>query len=187
MLSFIVQAQAPKTELYDLVKKLLYDSTGYTQVGDWAVGRPKTFPVNWKADRIEMSEDTAINFFRTGTADIKLNGKTITSLAKENNWTIMLKGARMGYDKVSIISPASVDLHPRLTIDSLFGNRPFKAKLLKSCDDKPLMGYYYFELKIPKKDIAFVKVSWISIRDKTALRIDIFDSWSNYAIKFACR
>lgn len=134
-----------------------------------------------------MSEDTAINFFRTGTADIKLNGKTITSLAKENNWTIMLKGARMGYDKVSIISPASVDLHPRLTIDSLFGNRPFKAKLLKSCDDKPLMGYYYFELKIPKKDIAFVKVSWISIRDKTALRIDIFDSWSNYAIKFACR
>ncbi len=57
-------AQSTKTELYDLIKKLLYDSTGYENVGDWAVGQPKKFPVKWKADKIEMSEDTSINFYR---------------------------------------------------------------------------------------------------------------------------
>lgn len=44
-------AQAPKTELYDLIKKLLYDSTGYENVGDWAVGQPKKLPVKWMTDR----------------------------------------------------------------------------------------------------------------------------------------
>jgi hypothetical protein len=55
-------AQSPKNELYDLIKKLINDSTGYENVGDWAVGQPKKFPVKWNEDRIIMSEDTSINF-----------------------------------------------------------------------------------------------------------------------------
>lgn len=180
-------SQAPKTELYDLVKKLMYDSTGYENVGDWGVGQPKKYPVNWKSDRIEMSDDTSINFFRTGTVDITIKGKSISTAATGNKWNIMLKGPRMGYTSFSIISPPSTDWQPKQTIDSLFGNKPFKAKLLKYCDDKSLMGYYYYEVKIPKKDIAYIKISWITVNGKTAVRVDVYDSWSKYAVKFDCR
>jgi len=40
ILSADAVAQTAKTEMYDLVKKLLDDSTGYENVGDWAVKIP---------------------------------------------------------------------------------------------------------------------------------------------------
>lgn len=86
----------------------------------------------------------------------------------------------------SIISSPSNDMQPKYTIDSVFGKKNFTAKLLKSCDTKTLTGYYYYELKLPKKDIAFIKLSWISVNGKTAIRIDCFDSWSKYAVKLDC-
>lgn len=180
-------AQVPKTELYDLVKKLLYDSTGYENVGNWAVGQPKKYPVSWKADRIEMSEDTSINFYRMGTANVTVNGKAVPASGQGPGWNVMLKGPRMGYASFSILSPAFAGLHPKLTLDSVFGSRPYTAKLLKSCDTKPLLGYYYYEVKIPKKDIAYIKLSWLTVNGNTALRIDGYDSWSKYAVKLDCR
>lgn len=51
----------PKTELFDLVKKLLSDSNGYGNIGNWAVGNSKTYPSKWKEDRLIMSDDTSIN------------------------------------------------------------------------------------------------------------------------------
>ena len=179
-------AQSAKTELYDLVKKLLYDSTGYENVGDWAVGQPKKFPVKWKADKIEMSPDTSINFYRLGTVDLTMKGHTYMQAGKLVTWNIMLKGARMGYSSFAIISSASSDLQPKYTLDSLFGNKPFKATLLKSCDAKILSGYYYYEVKLPKKDLAFIKISWLSVSGNTAIRLDCFDSWSKYAVKLDC-
>lgn len=179
-------AQSTKTELYDLVKKFLYDSTGYENVGDWAVGQPKKFPVKWKADRIEMSDDTSINFYRLCSADISIKGKTFMQGAEPVKWNIMLKGPRMGYSSFSIISSPSKDIKTHYTIDSLFGNKNFKAKLLKSCTNKELAGYYYYELKIPKKDIAYIKFSWLSVNGNTAIRIDCYDSWSKYAVKLDC-
>ena len=68
-------------------------------------------------------------------------------------------------------------------IDSVFGKKPFKVKLLKSCDAKTFAGYYYYELKLPKKEIAFIKPSWLSVNGNTAMRIDCYDSWSKYAVK----
>ncbi len=179
-------AQSTKTELYDLIKKLLYDSTGYENVGDWAVGQPKKFPVKWKADKIEMSEDTSINFYRLGTADITVKGRSFMQAGQPVKWNIMLKGPRMGYGSFSIISSASNSMQPKYTLDSIFGKKPFTAKLLKSCDAKALSGYYYYELKLPKKDVAFIKLSWISLNGSTALRIDCFDAWSKYAAKLDC-
>lgn len=181
-----LSAQSPKTEFYDLIKKLLYDSTGYENVGDWAVGRPAKFPVKWKADKIEMSEDTSINFYRMGTADLKIKEKSFAVNGKPLLWQIMLKGPRMGYSSFAIISQNSKDIQPKFTIDSLFGKKPFTAKILKSCDDKTLAGFYYYELKIPKKDIAYLKISWLSVNGSTALRIDCYDSWSKYAAKLDC-
>ena len=179
-------AQAPKTEAYDLIKKLMYDSTGYESVGDWAVGEPKTFPVKWQADRIEMSDDTSINFFRRGVTTLMVNNKPVAS---ENGgaWNIMLKGPRMGYTSFSMISPASANLHPKFGIDSLFAGKKYQATLLKSCDNKPIMGYYFYELKVPKKDLAYIKISWITVNGKTAYRIDGYDGWSKQSAKFECR
>ncbi len=179
-------AQSPKTELYDLLVKLMYDSTGYENVGDWAVGKPKKFPVKWKAERIEMSDDTSINFFRTGTVDISIKSRSYLQAGVPVKWTIMLKGPRMGYASHSIISSPSKDLKPRYTIDSLFGKRNFKARLLKSCDHKDLAGYYYYEVKVPRKDPAFIKISWLQLQGSTAIRIDTYDGWSKYAVKLDC-
>ncbi|MBL0359184.1 MAG: hypothetical protein IPP72_20985 [Chitinophagaceae bacterium] len=181
-----VTAQSTKTELYDLIKKLLYDSTGYENVGDWAVGQPKKFPVKWKEDRIIMSEDTSINFYRMGTADISIKGKTFMQAGQPVKWNVMLKGPRMGYSSFSIISSPANEMPVKYTIDSLLGKKTFTARLLKSCDEKTLTGYYYYELKLPKKDIAFIKLSWISINGNTAIRIDCYDNWSKYAVKLDC-
>ena len=68
----------------------------------------------------------------------------------------------------------------------MLGNKSFTAKLLNSCDGKSLAGYYYYEVKIPEKDIFFIKFSWISVNGNTALRIDCYDDWSKYAVKLDC-
>lgn len=184
--STTVNAQTQKVELYDLIKKLIPDSTGYENVGDWSVGHPKKFPVKWKADKIEMSNDTAINFFRAGTVDITINGKSFMQQGQPVKWNIMLKGPRMGYGSYSIVSsPPSSEMHPKQTLDSLFGKKAFTAKLLKSCDGK-LAGYHYYEVKIPKKDLCYIRLSWITLSGNTALRIDGYDNFSKYAVKLNC-
>jgi hypothetical protein len=180
-------AQSPKTELYDLIKKFLADSTGYENVGEWAVGEPKKFPVQWKEDRLIMSEDTSVNFFRSGNANISINGKTFMQAGLPVKWSIMLKGPRAGYTNFSIISsPPCKSIHPKYTPDSLFGKRPFTAKLIRSCDTKSISGYYYYELKLPKKDIAYLKISWITVNDNSAIRLDCYDAFSRYAVKLEC-
>ncbi|MGZ8538754.1 MAG: hypothetical protein ACXWV9_10850 [Flavisolibacter sp.] len=180
-----VSAQT-KTELYNLVKTFLTDSTGYENIGDWAVGDPKKFSVKWKEDRIEMSEDTSINFYRQGTANITIKGRSFMQEGQQVKWNVMLKGPRMGYTSFSIVSSASTELKPKMTLDSVFGTKPFKAKLLKSCDAKTLSGYYYYELKLPKEDIAYLKLSWLSMNGNTAIRIDCYNNWSDYAAKLDC-
>jgi hypothetical protein len=179
-------AQVTKTDLYDFIKKLIPDSSEYETVGDWAVGNPKKYPVKWNADKIEMSEDTSINFYRKGTAEIGINGKTLMQGSVPVKWMVMLKGPRMGYGSFSILSGNSPDIQPKSTIDSLFGKKAYKAKLLKSCDNKPMAGYYYYEVKLPKKNIAYIKFSWLAVNGSSAIRIDCYDSWSKYAVKLDC-
>jgi hypothetical protein len=133
-----------------------------------------------------MSDDTSINFYRQGTANITIKNRSYVQGGQPVKWSVMLKGPRMGYTSFAIVSTASSDLNIKMTIDSIFGTRPFKAKLLKSCDTKTLSGYYYYELKLPKKDIAYLKLSWLSVNGNTAIRIDGFDSRSHYAAKLDC-
>ena len=127
--ALLLSAQPAKTELYDLIRKLVFDSTGFENVGDWAVGQPQKFPVKWQADRIEMSKDTSINFFRLGTANISVKGKTFMHSGQPVKWNIMLKGARAGYSSFSILSSTSSEIMPKLTLDSLFG----KSRLQPNC------------------------------------------------------
>ncbi|MCY7421774.1 MAG: hypothetical protein LH478_08540 [Chitinophagaceae bacterium] len=182
----ILNAQSAKIELYDLVKQFLYDSSGFKNVGDWGVKHPKKYAVNWKADKLEMSPDTSINFYRLGTADVKINGRTVMQKGVPVQWQFMLKGPRMGYMSFSTISTPSTEFKPKYNLDSLFGNRPYTFKLLRSCEEKTLSGHYYYEVKIPKKDVAFIKVSWISVNGNTAIRLDCFDNYSRYAVKLDC-
>jgi hypothetical protein len=178
-----VTAQATKTGLYDLIKNLMYDSTGYENVGDWAVGDAKKYPVKWKDDGIIMSEDTSINFYRRGSVAVILTNDLGSAPLQ---WQLMLKGARSGYSSFSMISPPSEKYNNRITLDSLFGNKKYQSRLIKACDNK-VSGYNYYELNIPKKDPEFLKVSWISLNGKTVIRIDGYDNWSKYAVKLICR
>ena len=185
--TIVAAAQSPKTELYDLIKKLLTDSTGYENVGDWSVSSLKKSPVKWKTENLEMSDDTSINFFRSGTVDLSLKGQSFMQDGKPVKWNIMLKGPHAGYTSFSIISsPLCSDMQPKYTIDSIFGKKIFTAKLLKGCDGKTVSGYYYYELRLPKKDVAYIKLSWVSLNNNTAIRIDCFTNWSKHAVKLDC-
>jgi hypothetical protein len=121
-----------------------------------------------------------------GTAEITIKGRSFMKAGEPVKWNVMLKGPRMGYTSFSIISSSSEEIQPKYIIDSVFGKKPFTAKLLKSCDTKALAGYYYYEVKLPKKDLAFIKLSWLSVNGNTAIRIDCYDNWSKYAVKLDC-
>lgn len=178
-----VSAQTTKIGLYDLIKNFMYDSTGYENVGDWAVDNPKKYPVKWKDDGIIMSDDTSINFYRRGSAAVILTNDLGSAPLQ---WQLMLKGARSGYSSFSMLSQPSEKYNNQVTLDSLFGNKKYKARLIKACDNK-VSGYNYYEVNIPKKDPEFLKVSWVSLNGKTVLRIDGYDNWSKYAVKLTCR
>lgn len=178
-----VTAQTTKIGLYDLIKNFMYDSTGYENVGDWAVDNPKKYPVKWKDDGIIMSDDTSINFYRRGSAAVILTNDLGSAPLQ---WQLMLKGARSGYSSFSMLSQPSEKYNNQVTLDSLFGNKKYKARLIKACDNK-VSGYNYYEVNIPKKDPEFLKVSWVSLNGKTVLRIDGYDNWSKYAVKLTCR
>jgi hypothetical protein len=185
-LFLFANAQVAKVDLYHFIKKMITDSTGYENVGDWAVGKPKKFAVKWKEDRIVMSEDTSINFYRMGIADITVKGKNFTQNGLPVKWNVMLKGPRMGYTSFSIVStPPSAEMKPGFNIDSIFGNNPFKATLLKSCE-KAIGGYYYYQVKLQKKDVAYIKFSWLNLNGNIAMCIDSYDAWSSYAVKLDC-
>ena len=77
----------------------------------------------WKADKIEMGDDTSINFYRLGAANIMIRGKTFMTGAEPAKWNIMLKGPRMGYGSFALISSPSTELHPKMNIDSLFAGK----------------------------------------------------------------
>ncbi|MEI9958305.1 MAG: hypothetical protein WDM90_18825 [Ferruginibacter sp.] len=98
-------SQTRKVVLFDLVKKLVQDSTPYASVGDWAVGKPNTYPIKWKADKVEISDDLTINFFRTGTADITVDKKSYVPENKGDKWMVMLKGPRSGFLLLQLQAP----------------------------------------------------------------------------------
>ncbi|MBS1513245.1 MAG: hypothetical protein JST86_20585 [Bacteroidetes bacterium] len=180
-------AQQTKTSLYALLKQLITDSTGYENVGDWSVGGAKNKIIKWANDRVEMSEDTSINFFRRATVDITIKGKTLQQAGQPVKWNLLLKGPRAGYTSFSMISSPCSELKPIFTIDSVMEKMPYSYKLLKSCNAKAVAGYYYYELKLPKKDVAYVKLSWLSLNGNTAMRIDCYSSFSKYAAKLDCK
>ncbi len=187
MLSVNCYSQLKKVDLYDLVKKLAEDSSQYSSVGDWAVGKPLTFPVKWEADKIEMSDDEKINFFRKGTANIIVNGIAYNDLVnKPIKWNVMLKGPRSGFTSFSIASGSNAAIKAKTPIDSLFGKKPYTYKLLQDCFAGASSGFYFYEVVLPKKVISFIKISWNCNGGKCTLMLDCYNYWSKQYAALAC-
>ena len=179
-------SQTKKTELFDLIKIFVQDSSEYPTTGDWAVGEPKTFPVQWESDRIIMSDDLKINFYRNGTANISVNGKTFNEGSKPAKWNVMLRGPRMGFTSFNITSPYQRNIHPKQTIDSLLQTSAYTYKLLQSCDSKAGAGFYYYQVSIPKKVTSWLKVAWTCKSGTCSVSIDCYDDWSKQYADLNC-
>jgi hypothetical protein len=169
-------AQTKQVELFDLVKKFIPDSSEYSSVGDWAA----TFPVKWTDDRIMMSDDIKINFYRRGTANITVNGKTY------GKWSVMLRGPRAGFTNFNISSPNSTDIKAKQTIDNILGKKDYTYTLLKSCDANPNAGYYYYQLKIPKKSTSWLKIAWTCKSGDCKMSLDCYDDGSKQYADLTC-
>jgi len=120
-----VSGQTKKSDLFNLIKKISLDSSRYESVGDWGISKTSAYPIKWQSDRLEMSDDLKINFFRKGTTKIFINGD------KPYAWAIMLKGARAGYSSFSITSPNLTDTKTKISLDSLFEKNECTYTLLQ--------------------------------------------------------
>jgi hypothetical protein len=181
-------SQTKKTELFDFIKVLVQDSTQYSAsgTGDWAVGSPRTFPVHWESDRIIMSDDMKINFYRKGTVNISVKGKTLNNGATPSKWMLMLRGPRSGYSSFNITSPYKKNIHPKQTIDSLLPAKQYTYKLLQSCDSKTGTGFYYYQLSIPKKVASWLKIEWNCKDAACNVSIYCYDDWSKQYADLNC-
>lgn len=179
-------AQTKKVELYDLVKMLVQDTSEYSMIGDWAVNSASKYPVKWETKGINMSEDLNINFYRNGTANIAINGKTFTTQNKPMAWKIMLRGPRMGFTNFTITSTSHAGLKSKTTIDSLFAYKKLDYKILKDCSKNPAAGFYYYQVKMPKKVTAWIKLSWVCAGDNCMIKLDCYDEGSKNLANLNC-
>lgn len=175
-----------QVELFNLVQSLVPDSSEYSAVGDWAVGKPSTYAVKWESDRVTMSDDININFFRKGIAHIAIKGSPIVVAGKSVPWNVMIKGPRAGFSSFTISGTAHKSFSSKTTIDSLFLKNTFTAKLLQRCNKSAAAGFYFYELRIPGKEVAFLKISYRCSGDACSLRLDGYDDWSRKDAVLTC-
>jgi hypothetical protein len=176
--------QTRGTELSTLITKLITDSTGFENIGDWAIGNATKYPVTWKTDLV-MSDDPSINFYRSGLSSVMYKGKTLlNAMNRPLPWEVMLKGPRMGYSSYTIISGASAELND-FNIESLFPDGNVKSKLIKTCNTAS-GGFDFYEVKITGKDLHYLKISRAEKNGATALRIDGYDSYAMKDAKLDC-
>ena len=159
-------------------------------VGDWAVGNPGAFPIKWKADRIEMSADIKINFFRMGTVNIAVKGKSLLNTQQQLcKWTLMLRGPRAGFTNYALNSEGIAGWRisaDGVLIDSLLGNKPYTSKLLKTCNTNASTGFNYYQLKLPKKDPLWVKLTWIISNGACSIGLDVYNDFSKTNAAIGC-
>lgn len=180
-------SQTKKTELYDLVKIFIQDTSEYETVGDWSAIESDAKTVKWTSDHLEMSDDMKINFFMNGLVMITLNGSTYTQGNKLVKWNLMLRGPRAGYTNFNLTSPVLPLMKPKVSLDSLLGKNPYTKTLLKSCDDDPANGFYYFKIKLPQKVTSWIKVAWTCNTGGCKVSIDCYDDWSKQYADLICR
>lgn len=182
----IVSYSQKQVELFNLVKAFIPDSSEYSAVGNWAVGKPTTYPVKWENDRVTMSDDMTINFYRKGTANISINRAPLLVSGKPMLWNVMIKGPRAGFSSFTIKSAPHKSFKPKAEIDSLLFNSNYTFKLLKACSKNENSGFYYYKLNIPGKEVYFLKASWTCNGSACSLTFDGYDDWSRKDAVLTC-
>ncbi|MGZ5248280.1 MAG: hypothetical protein ACXWCR_14325, partial [Flavitalea sp.] len=99
-------------------------------------------------------------------------------------WEVILKGPRMGYSSYTSISGASKELNG-FNIESLFPDQNVQSKLLKSCNSSN-GGFDFYEVKIPGKDIHYLKISRADQNGATAIKIDGYDAFAMKDAQLDC-
>ena len=182
-LSINLYPQSKTISLYDFMYKLAPDS-GKHATGDWSVGKPAFVSIKWKNNRIEMSEDMKINFFREGAITLSVNGVVYQNMQnKPIGWYLMLRGPRSGFTNYLIMGMGNNSFKPML-IDSLLGKKRYTYQLLKTCSGT--QGFYYYQLKFPKKDPLWMKLSWMYGNSGVTLRIEVYDDGSKSFADLNC-
>lgn len=115
-------------DLYDLINLFTPDKKLDYNLYDWKT-EANNKSINWLTSGVEMGEH---EFYREGETIISINGKVLECL--ENTlqpckWDIVLHGVRNGYLSFDISSVTSQELEI-LTIDQLFKNRKFEARII---------------------------------------------------------
>jgi len=105
-----------------------------------------------------------------------------------DKWNIMLKGPR---GRLYIFQYYKFSVMPKICSQNIYWTVYEQKELCskiakKAVIAKQISGYYYYELKLPKKDIAYLRLSWVSVNGNTAVRVDCYDEWSKYAVKLEC-
>lgn len=187
LLATFAFSQTKKTELYNLVKVFVQDTSEYETVGDWSANETDAKTVKWTSDHLEMSDDMKINFFMKGLALITLNGKTYSDENNPAKWNVMLRGPRAGYTNFNITSPVLTKMKVKPNIDSLLGSNPLTKILLKKCEINPAKGFYYYQIKLPGKVTSWMKIAWDCNNSGCTISIDCYDSWSKQYANLNCR
>lgn len=115
-------------ELYDLIYLFTPDQKLDYNLYDWKT-EANNQSINWLTSGVNMGEH---EFYREGEAIVSINGKVLECLENTSQpckWDIVLRGVRNGYLSFDISSVTSQELE-QLTINQLFKNRKFEAKII---------------------------------------------------------
>jgi len=174
---YAAHSQSRPGDLYTLVKKLSLDTL--EDMRDWGVGQPSLYPVKWDKDNVTMSDDIKINFFRTGWANI-------ATKSGNTSCKVMIYGPRSGFNSYMILGTVVKDYHSKPTLDSVLGKNPYSAKLLKACDKSDAGGFYYYELKLPKKSLIWVKLTYVCNAAGCSVRLTQYNEYTKADVKLDC-
>jgi hypothetical protein len=170
-------SQTKPVSLYTLVKAMALDSI--SDMGEWDLGSPKASPIKWDAENIMMSDDLKINFYRTGVATVLIMGHPYP-------WKTMIYGPRSGFMSFMITGPVIKEWRGKPNMDSLLGKNAYTLKLLKSCDKQEASGFYFYEIKIPKKKIFWAKLNYSCSTAGCTTRLAHFDAETKQELKLDC-
>jgi len=95
---------------------------------------------------------------------------------KPISWAVTVKGPKAGFTNYSIVSSPSSELN-EFSIESIFTKDAATWTLLQSCDE-PGKKFMFYEVRIPGKDVHYLRIQLIPRSSATAIRIDGYDPGS---------
>lgn len=138
---FPLRAQTKTTDLYELIRSALVDSTSPSDVADWQKGISINTAVKW--DKNSPIKNNATDYFKTGSSKILLpNGKS-------DGISVELRGKNLrGYSEISI----NISLIEDHNLEKLLGKKNYLSTLLKKeGEGYPILDH---KVKFPgKKDV----------------------------------